>query len=299
MKFSIITPSYNQGEFIERTICSVLNQGIDDLEYIVTDGGSRDQTVDILRRYENRLRWLSEPDKGQTDAINKGIRLSTGDIIAYLNSDDIYYPGALAKVRDYFAAHPAAMILYGDADHIDENDNVIEPYYTEPWDYQRLLDVCFLCQPAVFWRRSLMAAYGLFDENLQYCMDYEYWLRVGAEQPMDYLPERLAGSRLHSRTKTLGMRRKCHEEMVVMIYRKTGRPPIRWLYNLGHVIAEDKGLVRHTAAQEMRFILEVGKVFIREHWRLTGGLPWREMRTIGGWLKNTYGRWRREREKFS
>ena len=134
MKVTIVTPSYNQGKFIKRTIDSVLSQGVDDLEYIVMDGGSNDETVDILKSYGDKLIWKSEKDKGQTDAVNKGIRASHGDIIGWLNSDDIYYPGAVKKVLEVFETRPEVNVVYGNAYHIAEDDSIIEEYYTEDFD---------------------------------------------------------------------------------------------------------------------------------------------------------------------
>lgn len=242
MRFSVVVPSYNQAPFLRATLDSILSQEGVELEVLVRDGGSTDGSVEILQEYERRVQWVSKPDDGQAQAINDGLHEASGDILAYLNSDDVYYPGALARVGAYFAQHPDGLFLYGDADHLHADGSVMEPYYNEPWDYQRLLDICFICQPATFWRREALEQFGFFDENLHYAMDYDYWLRVGRETPFHYLHgERLAGSRLHDQTKTLGQRVRVHREILQVIMRHSTRPEpvLRWLVHLAHYHADD------------------------------------------------------------
>ena len=241
MKVSIITPSYNQGQFIERTLQSVASQTGAVIEHLVFDGGSTDNTVEILKRFSPPVRWVSEKDKGQTDAVNKGIRATDGEIIGWLNSDDIYYSGAIASIVEFFQTHPGIDLVYGMADHIDLEDHAFESYPTEPWDFERLKETCFICQPALFFRRRIVEKYGLLDESLNYCMDYEYWLRLGkAGVRFAYLEEKLAGSRLYAGNKTLGSRVKVHREINDMFKKLFGKVPDRWLINYAHVVVGDR-----------------------------------------------------------
>ena len=256
MKLSIVTPSFNQGPYIERTLLSVLSQDWSPIEYVVFDGGSVDDTVDILTKYDAKIRWHSAPDKGQTDAVNKGIQATSGEIVGWLNSDDVYYPGTFRAVMDYFIAHPDVDVVYGMAEHIDLNDTPFEDYPTEPWDFERLKSTCFICQPALFFRRRLVAQHGLLDETLNYCMDYEYWLRLGAAGArFAYLPQKLAGSRLYGDNKTLRARVKVHAEINDMFRRRLKRVPDRWLYNYAHAVVERR-YDRHQHPR--RFAIEVG-----------------------------------------
>ena len=259
IKISVITPSYNQGQFIERTIKSVLNQSGDFyIDYAVMDGGSSDTTVATLSRYETAVendasaiacrgidfRWVSEKDNGQADAVNKGIAGTSGEIIAWINSDDIYYPGAFECVRRIFQENPDVDVIYGLCNHIDELDGTIEPYPTEPWDYQRLFETCCICQPGAFFRRRLIETQGPLDASLRYCMDYELWLRFGKSARFLYLEKLLAGSRFYETNKTLGQRIAVHYEINEMFKKNFGEVPRRWIYNFAHVYVreENKGL---------------------------------------------------------
>lgn len=205
MKFSIVTPSYGQGRFIRATIESVLGQAGVNVQYIVMDGGSKDGTVDILRSYGDRIEWVSEKDKGQTDAINKGLRLADGDIVAYLNSDDVYLPAALSKVASVFERHPDVDFVYGDFRAIDEQGRVIDRIKTIPYDPEILIyDANYICQPASFYRRSLLQKIGAFDESLRFLMDYEFFLRASKRGVgFHMIPEELAAIRFHAGCKTL------------------------------------------------------------------------------------------------
>jgi glycosyltransferase involved in cell wall biosynthesis len=278
----VVTPSYNQARFLPLTIESVLGQGIEGLDYIVVDGGSTDGSVDVLHRYDGRLRWVSERDRGQADAVNKGIRATSAEIIGWINSDDIYYPGAFEAVLEEFARRPDIDVVYGDADHIDETGGVLEPYPTEDWDLSRLHEICFICQPALFFRRRVVERFGLLDVRLQYCLDYEYWLRLGfAGVRFFHLTHRLAGSRLYAATKTLGSRVAVHKEINDMFRRLVRKVPDRWLSNWAHAVVDGWGIPR----SEPRFVAAVSLLFplasVRWNRRLSGSV----LRTAWTWLK--------------
>jgi glycosyltransferase involved in cell wall biosynthesis len=210
-RISIITPSFNQGAYIEETIRSVVEQGYPEVEMIVIDGGSRDDTVDILRKYADRIaHWESEKDRGQTHAINKGLARATGDIWAYLNSDDLITPGALKRVAEIFS-DPAVDWIGGITDIFDTNgshDTVtpLEPprqiEYLTPW--QRSVQHVFSCSNVTYMRRSIYEKLGGFDESYHYSMDMEYYTRaMFAGYKFHRVPEVLGKWRWHDQCKTV------------------------------------------------------------------------------------------------
>lgn len=208
-RISVITPCYNGARFIRETIDSVLGQGYPDLDYIVMDGGSTDGTLDILRSYGDRLRWISEPDRGQSHAINKGLALATGEILTYLNADDLYASGALRTVGAFFARHPEVAWATGRCTMVDAAGREIQrlfSWYKGLWlraHSTRALQVTnYVSQPATFWRRAVAQAVGPFREELYYTMDYDYWLRIAAQFRLHAIPATLARFRAHADAKT-------------------------------------------------------------------------------------------------
>ena len=296
MKVSVITPSYNQGPFIRRTIESVLSQKTSrfEMEYVVFDGGSADETVEVLKSYGDRIRWVSQKDKGQTDAVNQGIQATDGEIIAWINSDDIYYPGALDRIVRFFEDNPDVNVVYGLADHIDIDDQAFEAYPNEDWSYPRLLETCFICQPALFFRRRVVEKYGLLDEHLQYCMDYEYWLRLGkAGETFVHLKEKLAGSRLYADNKTLGARIKVHHEINRMMGEKFGKVPELWLSHYAHVRMDVAPPIPYGKSRTL-YGAQLVSIY------LLGGLYWNHAitRTMIGTVLGWIGWWRPQPKGF-
>jgi len=206
-RVSIVTPSYNQGEFIEKTIRSVLLQGYPNLEYIVVDGGSTDKSVEIIRRYEPWLAfWVSEPDRGQAHAINKGWKRAQGEIISYLNSDDVLAPKALRMVTRAFLKDPETALVYGDCNLVDARGQFIQTLRSQPYNRAGLLLGNYIHQPSAFLGRTALERIGLLDETYHMTMDYDYWVRTALDGlGMTHLPEVLSQARLAAGTKTCSL----------------------------------------------------------------------------------------------
>ena len=231
---SIVTPSFNMARFVEETIRSVLEQDYPRIEYLVMDGGSTDGTLEILRRYEGRLRYVSEPDKGQADAVNRGFALTRGPIFAFLNADDTYLPGAVSRAVRAFTEHPEAGAVYGNAWYVSEDGRPISPYPVEPFSPEALTRRCFICQPAAFLRREAFQAAGMLDPEMRFAMDYDLWIRVARRYPMKKIEADLATSRMHADNKTMRSMAEAMRETLDLLEHHYGYVPYNWLYGYTH-----------------------------------------------------------------
>jgi glycosyltransferase involved in cell wall biosynthesis len=235
-KISIVTPSYNQGQFIEETIRSVLLQGYPNLEYIIIDGGSTDNSVEIIKKYEPWLAyWVSEKDNGQSHAINKGWQKATGDIMAYLNSDDTFREGALYHVASYFLRHPDIDMAYGDVFEIDENSRMIKPWICGEFDLDRLIadSSYYIPQQAAFFKRRVYEKTGPLDEGLYMKMDRDLFIRIGKCGHVKRIPHYLAHFRTHSAAKTNPKNnRRAWTEFIYLARRHSESFPFRAYWKL-------------------------------------------------------------------
>ena len=230
---TIVTPSFNQAPYLETTIRSVLEQDYPNIEYIVMDGGSNDGSAEIIKRYADRLAyWESEKDKGQTDAINKGFARSHGEILAWLNSDDVLYPHAVGEAVAYLTAHPECGLVYGDSDFIDAKGNVIGRFNAKQTDYKKLTEgYVHIPQQASFWRADLWKQVGPLDDTIYFAMDYDLWLRLAKISEVKYLSghEPWAAFRLHADAKTIAEDDRCWPDML-RIHKRNGGSAFSLLY---------------------------------------------------------------------
>ena len=220
---SIVTPSYNQDRYLAKTIESVLNQSYPNIEYIVIDGGSQDNSVDIIKRYQDQINyWISEPDRGQTDAINKGFSTANGDIYAWLNSDDTYEEKAVAEAVSFLQSHPDIGMVYGDANFINSDGRVIGKFNAKQTNYNRLRrGGVYIPQQAAFWRGELWHKVGPLDPQFYFAMDYDLWTRLAKIAELRYIPKLWANFRLHEDAKTISADDRCWPEML-KIHRRDG-----------------------------------------------------------------------------
>jgi glycosyltransferase involved in cell wall biosynthesis len=237
---SIITPSLNQGKYIEETIESVINQDYPRVEYIVVDGKSTDNTVEILKKYGTKLKWLSEQDRGQADAINKGILLTKGEIIAWLNSDDTFLPGAIKNVIDCFLEFPKVMMVYGKSYFINNAGKIVGKYPTEPFDYQRLAAFNFICQPSTFFKRDAYLDVGGLNLELNYSLDYDLWIKISEKFEVKYTSQFLSNYRIHQTSKTVAYSHALlrHEEGLYVAVKHFNWAPVNRVYGYCYHLIE-------------------------------------------------------------
>ncbi len=268
---SVVTPVLNSATSLEKTIESVLGQTYQPIEYVVMDGGSTDGTLAVARRYGERLTLLSEPDRGQSNAVNKGWQRAKGEILAFLNADDQYLPDTVSQAVAYLNAHPEVAWVYGDPISTTASGELM-PFRraTQPWDYDKLLKLgIYISQPTTFVRRRVIDEFGLFDEALTYTMDYEYWLRIGRKYPGHYVPNiRVLVVRSRTtRTQTGGEARSREMLQVVEKYGGHGLP----LYARHlHAVAYARSAARHLIHGELREAASDQRAL----WRYPGAALW-------------------------
>jgi glycosyltransferase involved in cell wall biosynthesis len=268
-RISVVTPSFNQAEFLTRTILSVLNQDYPNLEYIVMDGGSRDGSLEIIRGYERQISyWSSEKDAGQSDGINKGFLKSTGEILAWLNSDDTYLPGTLKKIAAFFVAHPTVDVLYGDAYIMDEKDSVVRDMKEVRFSKGALRSWQMnLIQPSTFWRRDMFFAAGMLRPQFHFAMDVDLWFRfLNAGAAFAHIPEFLSNFRLHPASKSVSQGGAFPQEFELARVEAFGTPPgalaahaLRWGHTLRRyvlfLLQGDMAYANDGACQRVRAVI--------------------------------------------
>jgi glycosyltransferase involved in cell wall biosynthesis len=212
-RVTIITPSYNQAAYLEQTILSVLSQGYPNLEYMIVDGGSTDGSVEIIRKYADQLAWwVSEKDRGQAEAINKGFARATGELVGWLNSDDLFQPGSILAAVEGFRGHPEAGIVYGDVLSINAAGEPINLMRFAPYTLQDLMAFKIISQPGAMMRRAVLEQAGYLELRFHYMLDHHLWLRMVRLAPMVYLPRQQAAARFHPAAKNLAQAPKFGEE---------------------------------------------------------------------------------------
>ncbi|MHB8727690.1 MAG: glycosyltransferase family 2 protein [Sulfuricaulis sp.] len=233
-RISIVTPSYNQAHYLERTICSVLDQNYPNLEYIIIDGGSTDGSVDIIKKHSKHLvYWVSEPDQGQTQAINKGLQIATGEWVGWQNSDDIYYPGSFFGLVQAATAHPRSNLIVGNMRLIDGQGREIRDIrYVRPTYRALLAEGMVLTNQAAFWRRSIHDEIGYLNEEFSCGFDYEWFLRVTQRYRAHHVNKTWGGLRIHGETKSSRIQERFEEEYRRILRGRESSGAVKRFYQL-------------------------------------------------------------------
>jgi glycosyltransferase involved in cell wall biosynthesis len=278
---SIVTPSYNQGRFIRQCIESVLTQGYPRIEYIIIDGGSTDETIDIIKEYEDKLIWISEKDEGQSDAINKGFKMAKGEIIAWLNSDDTYEPGAVENSVKYFIEDNDIVLTYGEGYITNDKDEKVKKFdATQEFDLWTLINVWdYIMQPTTFFRRKTVEEIGYLDKKLNWCMDWDLWIRLANVGKVKYIPEFIADSREYGDTKTSTGGSKRFKEIVQLMRKYSGKK-----YMPGYFLYGSSTL--YSRVEEIKFLNALGRGgMYLVHTMVFSNLP---IRYADGWIGKRY-----------
>ncbi len=255
-RISIVTPSFNQARFLEKTILSVLNQDYPNLEYIIIDGGSLDGSVEIIKKYERRLAWwVSEPDRGQSAAINKGFAASSGDLLAWLNSDDAYMPGTLQVAGRVFAARPEIDLLYGDTLLIDQNDVLLRELKEVRFSKRALVHGAVnLVQPNALWRRQAFFQAGALRTDYHYCLDVDLWLRmIGCGSRFYHVRRPFALYRLHTDAKSVARPDLTAEELRRLNKEVLGWEISRFPHNVIRLLCHGRRLALLLAQGDLKY----------------------------------------------
>jgi glycosyltransferase involved in cell wall biosynthesis len=261
-KVTIVTPSYQQVAFLEQTICSVLDQDYSNIEYMVIDGGSTDGSVDIIQRYAGRLAyWVAERDSGQAEAINKGFLRATGEIVAWVNSDDYYLPGTVRRAVEALEAQPELGLVYADVQAVDGDGRPINRMRYGDWGLDGLLTFRMIGQPSVFMRRTALEKAGLLRADMGYLLDHDLWLRIAARAPIHYVPEMWSAARYHAAAKNVAQTERFCQEA----------------YRVAEKLPSDPLLAERY--QKLRRQVLAG-LYRLDGWYLSeGGKPWKSLRS--------------------
>jgi len=268
---SIVTPSYNQAVYLESTIRSVLDQDYTPLEYLIVDGGSTDGSLEIIQKYASRLAWwVSEKDSGQAEAINKGLQRASGEIVAWLNSDDLYLPGAIQGAVQAFQGDPYLGMVYGDAITMDQEGQQLNRLIFKDWGLKDLIGFRIICQPAVFMRKSVLEKAGYLDPSYHFMLDHLLWIKIARLAPIQHAPISWAAARHHPEAKNVAQAPGFGEETFRILEWMETQP------DLAKLISEDRKRVEAGAYRlKARYLLDGGQPgpALKAYWQATLASP--------------------------